>query len=150
MLRNTRMTGNHDDYLLKIKKIFDTLASIGHTLTPQDHIEAIFNGLSKEYEVFITSVNTRSEPYTVAKIEALLMSQEVRIEKSVREIDIINGDSNHIFGQVNLTHACNPSRFSPHFSGRYTVQPPAKYLSFSAVRTMRLPSTLLPSTPLAH
>ena len=74
MLRNTKMTGNLDDYLLQLKKIVDTLASIGHTLSPQDHIEAIFNGLSKDYDVFITSVNTRTESYSVAEIEALLLS----------------------------------------------------------------------------
>ena len=34
MLHNTKMTGNLDDYLLQIKKLVDTLASIGHTLSP--------------------------------------------------------------------------------------------------------------------
>ena len=93
MLRNTKMTSNIDDYLLQIKKIVDTLASIGYTLTPQDHIESIFNGLSKDYDVFITSVNTRTDPYSVAEIEALLLSQSVRIEKSIQDLEINNPEA---------------------------------------------------------
>ena len=72
MLRDTKMIGNLDDYLLQIKKIVDTLASIGHSISPQDHVEAIFNGLSKDYDIFITSVNTRKESYSLAEIKALL------------------------------------------------------------------------------
>uniref|UniRef100_A0A803NGK1 Integrase catalytic domain-containing protein n=1 Tax=Cannabis sativa TaxID=3483 RepID=A0A803NGK1_CANSA len=63
-LRNTKMVGSLNDFLLKIKGIVDLLATIEHKQTPQDHIEAIFNGLPPEYDVFVTSVTTRKEgPY---------------------------------------------------------------------------------------
>ncbi|XP_062089056.1 uncharacterized protein LOC133795619 [Humulus lupulus] len=94
MLCNTRMTRSLDDYLLKIKLIVDTLASIGHLLFAQDHIEAIINGLSKDYEVFITYVNTKFDAYTVAEIEALLMSHEVQMEKGAKELDILKSETN--------------------------------------------------------
>ncbi|KAM6547077.1 hypothetical protein CsatB_027813 [Cannabis sativa] len=94
LLRNTKMQSSLSDYLLKIKSIIDTLASIGHTTSSQDHIEALFNGLPAEYNVFITSVNTRSEAYSVAEIEALLMVQEVQLDKAAKELDIVKNEAN--------------------------------------------------------
>uniref|UniRef100_A0A803Q937 Retrotransposon Copia-like N-terminal domain-containing protein n=1 Tax=Cannabis sativa TaxID=3483 RepID=A0A803Q937_CANSA len=46
-LCHTKLTRNLNDYLLKIKHIVDSLASIGHVLSTQDHIEAIFNGFTQ-------------------------------------------------------------------------------------------------------
>uniref|UniRef100_A0A803PEU8 Integrase catalytic domain-containing protein n=1 Tax=Cannabis sativa TaxID=3483 RepID=A0A803PEU8_CANSA len=66
----------------------------GLPTTSQDHIEAIFNGLPSEYNVFITSVNTRTNAYSVAKIEALLMAQEVQLDKAVKELDIAKAEAN--------------------------------------------------------
>lgn len=93
-LRNSKMQGSLSDFLLKIKSLVDLLASIGHSMSAQDHIEAIFNGLSSDYNVFITSVNTRLDAYTVAEIEALLMAQEVRLEKDSTYLDITKPEAN--------------------------------------------------------
>ncbi|WVZ09388.1 hypothetical protein V8G54_013918 [Vigna mungo] len=68
-------------YLLDIKKIVDTLAAIESTLTTEDHIEAILYGLSEDYESIFTSILTRTDPYTIEEIEALLLPQEERLEK---------------------------------------------------------------------
>lgn len=82
------------NYLLKIKNIVDRLASVGHIVSSSDHIEAIFNGLSEEYDTFIISVNSRTEDYTVEEIEALLLAQEGRIEKHSKELDSYSGSIN--------------------------------------------------------
>uniref|UniRef100_A0A803QAH9 Reverse transcriptase Ty1/copia-type domain-containing protein n=1 Tax=Cannabis sativa TaxID=3483 RepID=A0A803QAH9_CANSA len=74
-IRNIKMTNSLNDYLVKIKGIIDLLATIGHKQSPQDHIEAIFNGLPLEYDVFVTSVTTRKDAYSFAEMEALLMAQ---------------------------------------------------------------------------
>uniref|UniRef100_A0A803NWG0 UBN2 domain-containing protein n=1 Tax=Cannabis sativa TaxID=3483 RepID=A0A803NWG0_CANSA len=87
-LLNTKMTSSLNDFLLKIKGIVDLLATIDHKQTPQDHIEAIFNGLLAEYDVFVTSVTTRKDVYTVTEIEALLMAQSARIDKHTKNLDI--------------------------------------------------------------
>nr|KYP49182.1 hypothetical protein KK1_029117 [Cajanus cajan] len=47
-----------NQYLLEIKKIVDTLAAIGSPLNTVEHIDAIFDGLPKEYDPFITFVLT--------------------------------------------------------------------------------------------
>ena len=87
-LRRTKLTGNLNDYLLKIKHIVDSLASIGHSLSTQDHIEAIFNGLTRDYSVFVTSLSTRKDEYSVAEVESLLMAQEVRNDSAEIDLDI--------------------------------------------------------------
>lgn len=63
-----------NEYLLKIKSLVDDLISIGNPVTTDENIEFIFEGLGKEYDPFICSVNYRLEPYTVSEIEALLIA----------------------------------------------------------------------------
>uniref|UniRef100_A0A803PPJ1 Retrovirus-related Pol polyprotein from transposon TNT 1-94 n=1 Tax=Cannabis sativa TaxID=3483 RepID=A0A803PPJ1_CANSA len=75
LLCNTKML------LLNIKSIIDTLASIGHSTTSQDHIEAIFNGLPAEYNIFITSINTRTDAYNVAKIESTQLGHFLSVSR---------------------------------------------------------------------
>jgi len=69
-------------YLLDIKEIVDSLAVIGSPLSTDEHIEAILDGLSEEYDCFITSVPSRLDPYPVKDIEALLLAREERLEKN--------------------------------------------------------------------
>lgn len=58
VLQNVKKnTLNINKYLSKIKNVVDRLALAGHTVTPQDHVEAIFNGLSEEYGTYVIFVN---------------------------------------------------------------------------------------------
>ena len=68
-------------YLLEIKKTIDSLAAIGAPVTVEDHVEAILDGLSEDYDPFVASIMSRSEPYTTNEIEALLLAQEERLDK---------------------------------------------------------------------
>lgn len=70
-----------NEFLLQIRRIVDLLALVDWKLTVKEHISAIFDGLSREYETFVLSIETRKESYTVEEIEALLLSQEARYEK---------------------------------------------------------------------
>ncbi|KAF7840881.1 Retrovirus-related Pol polyprotein from transposon TNT 1-94 [Senna tora] len=70
------------EYLLKMKKVVDALASINSPVSEWDHIQTIFDGLPSEYEGFITSLSLKSKRFTVPQIEAHLLAQEARLEKS--------------------------------------------------------------------
>uniref|UniRef100_A0A803PQY1 GAG-pre-integrase domain-containing protein n=1 Tax=Cannabis sativa TaxID=3483 RepID=A0A803PQY1_CANSA len=108
------MTGSLCDYLLKIKGSVDRLATIGHRQTTQDHMEAIFNGLPADYDVFVTSVTTKKDLDTVAKIEALLMAQSLRIEKDAKNLDISKSEANLSQGRNNGFGAYGrPNYFAP-------------------------------------
>lgn len=94
-----KKSGSINEYLLLIKKIVDTLAIVGALISTEDHIEAVFNGLPQEYDPFVTSVMSRSEPYTVEEMEALLMAQEERIERQKTESSAISMQANLIQNQ---------------------------------------------------
>nr|KYP36829.1 Retrovirus-related Pol polyprotein from transposon TNT 1-94 [Cajanus cajan] len=80
-LRNVCKTGPMSHYLLQIKQLTKTLATIGSPVSSEEHIDFIFDGLPEEYDPLETSCLTRSEPYTVLEIEALLLHQEERLER---------------------------------------------------------------------
>jgi len=65
-------------YLLDIKKITDSLAAIGATISSDDQIDAILDGLPEEYDTFITF---KLDPYSVKDVEALILVQEELFEK---------------------------------------------------------------------
>ena len=83
---------------------------MGCPISTEDHIEAILDGFSDEYDSFITSVTSHLDPYMVADIEALLLAQESRIEKAKQSVD-------HIL-QANV-----PSSFSPYNSSSTNHHP---------------------------
>ena len=97
------------DYLLKIKSLIDQLASVRYIVTTKDHIDAIFDGLSFEYDTFVVSVNSRNDLYTVAEIESLLLAQENEIEKHSKELDATN--------QVNIAKISNNQQPRKNFNG---------------------------------
>ncbi|KAK4840954.1 hypothetical protein QYF36_022262 [Acer negundo] len=61
--------------------------TLGYFLSTSDHINAIFDGLSSEYDTFVVSVSSRNDAYTVTEIESLLLAQESRIEKNLKTLD---------------------------------------------------------------
>ena len=70
------------EYLLQIKALVNALVSIGCAISDSEHIVVILRGLSIEYDAFVTSVNMRVDPYSIAKIEALLLAHESLLEQA--------------------------------------------------------------------
>lgn len=68
------------EYILKVKHLVNSLASLGSPISAADHIDALLDGLSEDYNGFIVSVTSRADPYSVLEIESLLVAQEERIE----------------------------------------------------------------------
>ena len=73
------------EYLLKIKKVVDSLSTVGAPIFVEEHIEVILDGLGKEYAALITAITSRTDPYSVDEIEALLLDQAKRIERYEKE-----------------------------------------------------------------
>ncbi|KAF7831376.1 Retrovirus-related Pol polyprotein from transposon TNT 1-94 [Senna tora] len=92
-LRNTKKgSSSMSDYLLKIKKIVDSLTAIGSPISSHDHIESIFDGLGDGYANFITSISLSKEPYTHAEVEALLLAQEVRNDAAKTDVENVSAN----------------------------------------------------------
>lgn len=71
------------EYHLRIKAIVDALTSIGTIVPEHEHIQCILEGLPVEYGPFITSINVRSGNVSVSELQALLISEEIKLEKHV-------------------------------------------------------------------
>lgn len=60
-------------YLLDIKKIVDTSIVLRAPISANDHIKSNLNSLPDDYDNFITSVTSRTNPYTVEEIKTLIL-----------------------------------------------------------------------------
>ena len=100
---------------MDIKKTVDNLAAVGADISTEEHIEAILDGLSDEYDGFITSILSRTDPYSVDDLEALLLAQEERFEKHKTQSSLLQ--ANTVSGNINVTNPTNSrSRFNPNSS----------------------------------
>lgn len=80
-LKNTKK-GNHtiNEYVLKIKAIVDSLIAVGASVSEQDQIDAIIEGLPEDYSPFVTMIYGRIDPISVTDLESLLMEQEAQLQ----------------------------------------------------------------------
>ncbi|MBA0750112.1 hypothetical protein Gogos_000051, partial [Gossypium gossypioides] len=74
------------DFLVKIKGCCDHLASCGEIISEHEHITAILNGLSPDYESVITIVTSSQVPYTVQGVVSMLLDAEARQQLVSTEI----------------------------------------------------------------
>ena len=112
-------------YLHDIKNAVNMLAAIGAPISIADHIDIILEGLPEEYNAFITAVTSRTDPYTITEIEALLFAQEDRFTRYKT--------SHSSFLQANTASIVSPnhSKFRPTFPNSFGGGrgPPSTYNS---------------------
>ncbi|XLR54392.1 hypothetical protein S83_005064 [Arachis hypogaea] len=89
------------DYVFKIKNIADSLAALGSPLTTEEHKEALLEGLSEEYQMILTTVNTKPELYSLCEVETIIMSYDDMLDKFRR--------STNPMVQANFTQSSFPS-----------------------------------------
>uniref|UniRef100_A0A151UFE4 Retrovirus-related Pol polyprotein from transposon TNT 1-94 n=1 Tax=Cajanus cajan TaxID=3821 RepID=A0A151UFE4_CAJCA len=98
-LKGIKKQDSLNSYLLSIKKIIDTLALVGSLVDPAKHIQIIPDGLPSEYNPLVTSIISRTDPYSVTEIETLLTTMENRLERQKQEeqesLNIGRGQQNH-------------------------------------------------------
>ncbi|XP_068498464.1 uncharacterized protein [Phaseolus vulgaris] len=81
LLKTPKNERSISTYVYDIKKIVDSLAVVGSPVSTANHFDAILDGLSPDFDGFITSIRSHSDPYTVDDLEALLLAQEERFDK---------------------------------------------------------------------
>ncbi|KAK2414066.1 hypothetical protein QL285_036702 [Trifolium repens] len=82
------------EYVLRIRAIADTLLSIGDSVTEQDQIDSVLEGLPEEYNPFVMMIYGRPDSPSLFDIEALLLVQESQFEKFRQELTIPNASAN--------------------------------------------------------
>ncbi|KAL5707576.1 hypothetical protein ACHQM5_018465 [Ranunculus cassubicifolius] len=107
-------------YLQTIKSVADALAAAGSPLSDADLVSYTLNGLSKEFEVFVTSIRVRAGYISSDELHNLLLSEEINLQGRVRA----NSESNDsslakAFAAVNLNNGSPTSSQDQHGSYKF-------------------------------
>lgn len=78
-------TRTMSEYLLRIKTIVDSLVAVGDSISDQDHIDSILDGLPEEFNPFVMMIYGRIEPPMI-HLKALLLVQEAQFEKYKQDL----------------------------------------------------------------
>ncbi|PPS01788.1 hypothetical protein GOBAR_AA18882 [Gossypium barbadense] len=74
------------EFLMKVKSCCDALASYGEVISEREHVTAILNGLSAEYESVISIVAASQVPYTVQGVTSMLLDTENRQQVVISDV----------------------------------------------------------------
>lgn len=80
-LKTSKNKHSISKYILDIKKMIGSLVVGGVPVSWIEHVDAILDGLSKDYDGFITSIFSHIDHYSVDELEALMLAQEERFKK---------------------------------------------------------------------
>ncbi|MBA0754697.1 hypothetical protein Gogos_000001, partial [Gossypium gossypioides] len=110
------------DYLLKIKSFCDNLANCGEMVSEYEHVTAILNGLSIDFESVITIISASPIPYSVQTISTLLLDAEAQQQTLLASIpaatNMITTQSSQNNGEIPSYRPPNPSSFRGQGKGR--------------------------------
>ena len=74
---------------MKIRNFVDLLALVSHETTEKEDIDAFIYGLPEEYEMFVTSINLRTDSYSVVELESLILNHEAMLERKHNESETL-------------------------------------------------------------
>lgn len=81
-LQNTKRDGKPvDDYLNRMKKIFDQLAIIQHPVDDNEKVRYVLGGLGEEYKMFVTALLVKPPLPAFNSLRPLLLQHELMILK---------------------------------------------------------------------
>lgn len=75
-------------YVFRIKACIDGLITIIASISENEHLSYILEGLLEQYNSFVTLIHMRTELYIITKFENHVVAQEVRITNMARPIII--------------------------------------------------------------
>jgi len=85
-----------NDYILKIKTIGHTLATIGEPLNDKDLLLAILNGLNQDYETVVSLITYQMDEINLEKVQYLLSMHEQKLLVKNSPQSSISFDSMHV------------------------------------------------------
>ena len=108
------------EYLLRIRTIADSLASIGDPVPMNQHIDVILEGLPQDYAHVVSVIESKFELMDIDEVEALLLAHELRMDK-FKKTTISDAAS------LNLTHAPSSSTQGESDSSSPQPEPPVPH-----------------------
>ncbi|GAU11134.1 hypothetical protein TSUD_197580 [Trifolium subterraneum] len=86
-LKNTKkMARSVNEYLIRIKSIVNSLIAVGDVVSDKEQVEAVLEGLPKEFSSFVMMIYSQFATPKVKDVEALLLLREVQFEKFRQEL----------------------------------------------------------------
>lgn len=82
------------EYVLRVKAIADSLLAIGDSISEQEQIDAVLEGLPEEYNNFVMMIYGRPDSPSPYDIEGLLLVQEAQRDKFRQELAITSVSAN--------------------------------------------------------
>ncbi|WKA01746.1 hypothetical protein VitviT2T_020012 [Vitis vinifera] len=69
------------EYLARIKEVFDKYSAMGEPLSYRDKLMYTLNGLTEEYDGFVTSIYNRSDKSSLKEVHSLLYTYAYWLEQ---------------------------------------------------------------------
>ncbi|CAL5186404.1 unnamed protein product [Lathyrus oleraceus] len=89
-LRSTTLDDKSvNDYLVRIKALVDSLASVGDPVPDQQHIDVILEGLPQDFAPVISVIESKFDSVELEEVEALLLAHKMRSNKYKKSLQII-------------------------------------------------------------
>jgi histone deacetylase 1/2 len=86
-LKNTKKASRSiGEYLICIKSIVNSLLVVCDTVSDQEQVDAILEGLLEDFNSFVMMVYSRFDTPTIEDVEALLLLQEAQFDKFRQEL----------------------------------------------------------------
>lgn len=79
---------SNSEFVLRIKAIANTLLAVGDSISEQDQIDSILDGLLEECNPFVMQMYESTKPSSLCDVEAQLYVQEAQVDKFRQELSI--------------------------------------------------------------
>ncbi|KAA8519206.1 hypothetical protein F0562_013462 [Nyssa sinensis] len=110
------------DYFTKVKKLFDTLFAINHTLSSSEITSYLLASLPSSYDSLVTSITTRVDPISLDDLYGCLLTHENRLDQQNTSHDFTLPSANIATSYSGRGPRGSPShRGAPHYGNRSRV-----------------------------
>jgi len=74
-----------EEYLRRIKNYVDELAGVGFSVRHDKHVDVLLEGLPSDYAPFVSLIESKKRPPSIAEIEALMHGHATRLRRYEQE-----------------------------------------------------------------
>ncbi|CAL1362271.1 unnamed protein product [Linum trigynum] len=81
LIRLSRDNETIHDYIHRAKAIYDKMLALGATVTEQEPVIALLDGLDEDYRPFTRNLEACLEPISFENVSSLLLSEEIQLQR---------------------------------------------------------------------
>ncbi|MED6120195.1 hypothetical protein PIB30_018787 [Stylosanthes scabra] len=81
-MRGIKKTGSVEEYLTKLRNVAKSLAALDYPVSDDDYVQAIIEGLTKEYHGFTASVMAKFGSFSTTEAKSFLQAYDEMIHQT--------------------------------------------------------------------